>query len=74
MVISKTHLTLKSFFTMDGYASYDAKDPRDRACGGSGILMNIISSAESNTGHVIPTNMKYRKTPKYIDLSRKLCR
>ena len=39
MLISETHLTSRSAFKINGYAFYDTKDPRDRACGGSGILI-----------------------------------
>lgn len=39
ILISETRLTSRSFFRIDGYAFYDTKDPRGRACGGSGILI-----------------------------------
>ena len=39
MLVSETHLTQRSFFSIRGYNLYDTKDPRDRACGGSCILI-----------------------------------
>lgn len=39
MLISETHLTSRSLFKIHGYTLYDTKDPRDRACGGSAILI-----------------------------------
>src|SRR6476661_823461 len=39
MMISETHLTSRNTFNINGYILYDTKDPRDRACGGSAILI-----------------------------------
>lgn len=39
MLVSETHLTQRSLFSLRGYTLYDTKDPRGRACGGSAILI-----------------------------------
>ena len=39
MIVSETHLTSRNTFKINGYILYDTKDPRDRACGGSAILI-----------------------------------
>lgn len=39
MLISETHMTSRSTFKLSGYTFYDSKDPRDRSCGGSAILI-----------------------------------
>lgn len=39
ILISETYMTSKSLLNMNGYLFYDLKDPRERSCGGSAVLI-----------------------------------